>query len=96
MFVCEDGKLGLLDFGNVQHIDAVERGKVARLLLELARDSNAQPNDAAIAAAFMASGATTKRGNEKFARLAHKEQGRGVTACSQNLEQRRKFLELPP
>ena len=74
MFVCEDGKLGLLDFGNVQHIDAVERRKVARLLLALARDSNATPNDAAIAAAFKESGATTKRGNEKCARQSHKEE----------------------
>lgn len=68
--ICEDGKVGLVDFGNVQRVpDLAQRRAIARLYLALAKDYTEREetwNDVEIAAAFQATGAKTKRRNVKF------------------------------
>jgi aarF domain-containing kinase len=70
ILICEDGRLGLIDFGNVQRVPSADRRRdLARFYLALAKDRSDQPeswNDEEIALTFQAVGGKSLKSNVTF------------------------------
>merc|ERR1740121_1094319 len=71
--ICDDGKIGLIDYGNVQRVKDVDKRKTfAAFYLSMAKDFTSRPetwNDEEIARTFLATGAKTKNSNVKWLAL---------------------------
>ena len=70
ILICDDGTVGLVDFGNVQRIpDKNRRVALAKFYLAMAKDWSDQPstwNDAEIVKAFVAVGGASTRNDTTF------------------------------
>eukprot|EP00928_Gymnodinium_smaydae_P030375 TRINITY_DN22618_c0_g1_i1.p1 TRINITY_DN22618_c0_g1~~TRINITY_DN22618_c0_g1_i1.p1 ORF type:complete len:555 (-),score=73.48 TRINITY_DN22618_c0_g1_i1:88-1752(-) len=70
VLICDDGKIGLIDYGNFQRVpDITRRLTFAKLYVAMAKDHTDRPdtwNDAEIANALCEAGAKVKHGNVRY------------------------------